>query len=243
MRKPKGRGAVMAQHAPAEVDGDSQVMRHYRRLEFFPTPPWAARAAAEVVLSLDPGAWDAEDPCCGQGHFAHGLKPYFRTVATADIYDHGWDGQDRVCDFRSRDRDMPPPDWYFMNPPFSLAADFIHLGLVRARRGVAVLARQALMESAGRYELMFGAGSGFVAYAPYIERVAMTLGRWDPRASTATAYAVFVFMTPEARPRQAGAHPIVLPIAPGSKARLTRADDARLFGATTSAPLLERGAA
>lgn len=242
MRKPTGAGAVMAAHAPAEVEADTALMRHYRRLEFFPTPPWAARAAAEIVLALDPGHWTAEDPCCGQGHFAHGLKTYFRTVATADIFDHGWDGQDRVCDFRARDRGMAAPDWYFMNPPFSLAAEFIQLGLERARRGVAVLARQALMESAGRYDLMFGPASSLVAYAPYIERVPMTLGRWDPKASTATAYAVFVFMRPATRAfaKSVGSRPIVVPIPPGTKARLTHADDARLFGCKGDAPLLER---
>jgi len=40
--------------------------------------------------------------------------------------------------------------------------------------------------------------------------------------------------------RFVGARPIVVPIPPGTKARLTHADDARLFGWTRTAPLLER---
>src|SRR5690606_35400201 len=127
-------------------------------------------------------------------HMAHGLKDYCRTVATAGIFDHGWDSQDRVRDFKATWRgDEVAPDWYFFNPPFTEAADFIRLGLRRARRGVAVLARQALMESAGRYALFFGGTTRLSVYAPFFERVPMTLGRWDPKASTATAYAWFVF--------------------------------------------------
>lgn len=229
---------MMAEHAPADVASDSPLMRHYRRLEFFPTPPWAARAGGELVQALDPGPWTAEDPCCGQGHMAHALKDYHRTVATADIFDHGWDGQDRVRDFKAARRgDEVEPDWYYFNPPFTEAADFIRLGLQRARRGVAVLARQALMESAGRFDLFFGGETRLWVYAPFFERVPMVLGRWDPKASTATAYAWFLFRVNGADDPLAW--PIVRPIRPGTRDRLTKPDDARLFATPAAAPLFE----
>ena len=46
-------------------------------LDFFPTPPWAARAGGELIQRLDPGAWNCWEPACGQGHMAHGLLDYF----------------------------------------------------------------------------------------------------------------------------------------------------------------------
>lgn len=227
----------MAAHAPAEVEGDSALARHFRRLQFFPTPPWAARAGGELIASLDPGDWTAWEPACGQGHLAHGLKDYFRTVATSDIFDHAWDGQDRVADFMARDDGRNPEvDWIATNPPFTLAAEFVRLGLQRARRGVALLCRASWYESAGRYSLFFGE-TPLTAYAPFFERVPMVLGRWDPSASTATAYAWFVFMRPELTPppiaalRDAlGPCAVTRAIPPGTKRRLTLADDARRFG-------------
>lgn len=227
-----GAGAVMAAHAPAEVEADSALLRHFRRLEFFPTPPWAARSGGELVKWLDPTAKTAKDGACGKGHMAFGLKDSFDTVAASDIYDHGWDGQDRVIDYTARDQgDWPAADWDITNPPFKLAAEFVRLGLQRAKRGVAILARQALLESAGRYELFFGSETRLSVYAPFFERVPMVLGRWDPRASTATAYAWFVFTRPEvAAELGLGPDPIVRPIPPGTKARLSRPDDARRFG-------------
>lgn len=221
----------MAGHAPTDVAADSAELRQFRRLEFFPTPPWAARAGAEIITMLDPGDWTAEEPACGQGHCAHGLKDYFRTVATADVFDHGWDGQDRIQDFLSNDRrGWAEADWIITNPPFKSAADFVRIGLKRARRGVAILARQSLLESAGRYDLFFGAETPMKAYAPFFERVPMVLGRWDPKGSTATAYAWFIWMRPELRHPGATWPAIVKPIGPGTKARLTKPDDARLFG-------------
>lgn len=254
MRRPRGHTAVMAQHAPSEVKEDTPLQALQRRLQLFPTPPPAARAGGELIMGLDPGQWGAEEPACGLGHMAYGLKDYFRTVATADIYDHGWDGQDRVQDFLSSDRrGWPEADWIITNPPFSLAQRFVETGLQRARRGVAVLCRQGWFDTEGRYRLFFGERSCDVKGA-FFDRVDMRLGRWDPNGSTATVYHWYIWFTDAARPawlRQVKAAmsnyapagfdggPVEFGIPPGTLKRLTKPDDARLFATPAATPLFE----
>jgi len=246
-RRPEGAQAVMAAHAPAVVEADSARVAEWRAREFFPTPPWAARAGGELIGRLDPGLWWCWEPACGAGHMAHGLAGYFETVWATDVADRGWDGQHGPpLDFLSPAADrIDQADWIVTNPPFGLAAEFVEAGLRRARRGVAILARMALLESVGRFELFYG-DRPLSVLAPFTERVAMTLGEWRPKASTATAYAWFVWMQPEAAERAAllggwdvGRAPVIVPVPPGSRARLTRSGDARLFATWADAPLFE----
>jgi hypothetical protein len=184
---------------------------------------------------------------------AFGLVDYFSYVRATDIHDHGGGLQHGApLDFLSAEADGDDQfDWVVTNPPFGKAAEFVQAGLRRARRGVAILARTALLESAGRYPLFFGAegvkGTACLyALAPFFERVPMKLGEWDPKASTATAYAWFIWMQPEAAAdmtsrtrRLINLRPEVWPIAPGTRERLSRPEDARLFGRKTPAPLLD----
>lgn len=220
--------AVMAQHAPAEVDADDELTALYRKLNFLPTPPWAARAMAEAILALDPQARTVWECACGQGHMAEPFAEYFEVFAS-DIYPHGY-GQ--VIDFLDPANvgTVGEFDWIASNPPFDKAAEFIELGLQRAQRGVAMLLRLQFLETGGRYELLYGA-QPMTALAPFIERVPMHLGRWEPKGGSATAYAVFLFIK--------GADPLpIRPIPPGTKARLTRPGDAARFGVKHDAPLL-----
>lgn len=247
--RPKGASAVMASRAPREIELDSAKVALHRRLEFYPTPPWAARAGAELVLRLDPGRWVAWEPACGQGHMAEAVRDQFAAVFASDVHDHGWERQDAVADFLDLATDNlgVEVDWIVTNPPFETAAEFVRLGLRRARRGVAMLCRLNWIESAGRYPLFFG-DTPLTVFAPFAERVPMVLGRWDPGAGSATGYAWFVWIKGDAldcaRPSWMTAWdvrppPVVLPIPPGTKARLTHPDDARLWGAKTAAPLFE----
>ncbi|MFN4176444.1 MAG: hypothetical protein ACK4F1_05765 [Phenylobacterium sp.] len=238
----------MADKARGEVEGDDALTALQRRLEYFPTPPWAARAGGELINAIDPppasGKWWCWEPAAGGGHMVQGLGDYFQYVFATDIHDHGADLH-RSLDFLSPEADaFDQVDWIVTNPPFAKAAEFVAAGLRRARRGVAILARTALLESGRRYPMFFpGADqpkgtAALYALAPFFERVPMTLGRWDPKASTATAYAWFVWMQPAAAAdmshrtrRLLGLRPEVWPIPPGTRERLTRPDDARLFGA------------
>ncbi|MNE90204.1 hypothetical protein D3C80_1876940 [compost metagenome] len=61
-----------------------------------------------------------------------------------------------------------------------------------AREGVAILARTVFLESVGRYEGIFSKIPPS-KFAQFSERVPMVKGRVDPKASTATGYAWFVW--------------------------------------------------
>ena len=232
--------AVMAARAPELVEQDDPQRALWRKLDFYPTPPWAARAGLELVRSLDPEADDVWEPACGQGNIAQPLREMGCLVQATDIHPFGFGG---VHDFL---RLAPPPrlagasrpDWVITNPPFRQAADFVRRGLEVASAGVAILARLAFMESVTRYELLFGGPAPVSVVAPFVERVPMQLGAYDPRGDTATAYAWFVWRHGE-RPSAA---PELRPIPPGTRARLTRPDDARRWGSPGTAPLLQEAA-
>ncbi len=221
--------AVMAQKAPGEVDSDDPQTALYRKLNFFPTPPWAARAGAELILSLDPSAEVVWEPACGEGHMASAFEEYFTRVIASDVHPYGFGS---VVDFLGRADDIEA-GWIATNPPFAIAADFLRLALARARRGVALLLRFAFLEGAERYPLLYGERP-ITVFAPFIERVPMSLGRWDPELSSATAYAWFIW------DKEAPASlPVIRPIGPGTRSRLWRGSDAARFGVGRDAPLLD----
>ena len=190
-------------------------------LDYFPTPPWAARAGGELIVRVDPGARTAWEPACGGGHMAHGLADYFPGgVYSSDIHDYG---AGDVVDFLAPGLADPGVDWIVTNPPFVAAEDFVRAAWPIARRGVAMLCRLAFLEGAGRFKLLYR-DAPLTYCAPFAERVPMVKGRWDPAASTATAYAWFLWL----KGWEGG--PLLKPIAPGAKARLTRASDLARFG-------------
>lgn len=215
-------------------------------LDYFPTPPWAARAGGELIRRLDPAARRCWEPACGEGHMAAGLADYFDELVATDVFDYGFGG---VLDFLGEEASAERWrgfDWIVTNPPFVAGADFVRLALQRARRGVGILARAAFLESAERFPLFAQAhvstdptaAAAFALYAPFAERVPMVKGRWDPDAASATAYAWFFWLK---RPFRAAALPIgvaaaqdagaslVQVIPPGTKARLSRSSDLARF--------------
>jgi hypothetical protein len=205
-------------------------------LDFYPTPCWAARAGGELIKALDPAARTCWEPACGEGHMAHGLADYFENVACSDIhnYGRGW-----VEDFLAPDGEdglggRKPVDWIVTNPPFIHGEAFVRQGLKRASRGVAMLLRLVFLEGAGRHAFHYGETPLSVC-APFAERVPMVKGRWDPNASSATAYAWFVWLKPLAAGDDfVGVPPSPWPrlwgIAPGTKKRLTRPSDQQFAG-------------
>ncbi len=247
--------AVMERRAGANVEGDDAQRALWRKLNFFPTPPWAGRAVAEVIQSIEPmrREWDISlqsvwEPACGELHIAEPLREYFAQVWATDVHYYGC-GQDELDFFNDahveayfgatpdRMDQGDAPDWIITNPPFLKAADFVERGLKIARRGVAVLCRMAFLESAARYELLHGPKSRLAYVCPFIERVPMQLGSWDPELSSATAYAWFIFD----KRQFFGGRWQGRAIPPGTKARLTRPDDVRRFARHTDLPLLPEG--
>lgn len=228
---PMGNTAVMAGRQATEV-GD---------LDYFPTPPWAARAGAEIIRAVDPGRWTAWEPACGEGHLAHGLADYFSSVAATDVHDYGFGD---VLDFLAPDGWIPAtpsdaqrPDWIITNPPFKLGEAFVRRAYSIARRGVAMLLRLQFIEGNRRHAL-FAADCPLTVLAPFCERVPMVKGRWDPEASSATAYAWFIFQKDGPV-----ANATVRLIPPGTKERLTRPGDLARFGLSETAALFDPEAA
>lgn len=194
-------------------------------LDYFPTPPWATRALLSHVLSAENHtAASVWEPACGAGHMAEVLADHFGRVHASDVHDYGrgypvgsfvGEGPDVAqCPFR--------PDWIITNPPFNLAKEFALRALNEAQRGVALLVRTTWLEGTKRYLELFEPMRPSVV-AMFSERVPMVKGRWDPDASTATAYAWVVWNR-----RHVGDTRLMW-IPPGQRKRLEWHDDRRRF--------------
>lgn len=205
---PRDARAVMAGRDPASDNVD-----------FFPTPPWGARAGAELIRRLDPVARTVWEPACGPGVMAHGLAEHFPIVRTSDAFNYGGHV---LHDFVG---DAPPPfraDWIVTNPPFALLEPFLRRAWTLADRGVALLMRAAVLEGQGRFPLLFQ-DCPLTVFAPFSERLPMHKGRYDVETSTASFYAWFIFAKPcvqGARRLSRLGHPVVMPIPPGTRDRL-----------------------
>ena len=217
--KARGGTAVMAARASV-IDA----------LDYFPTPPWASRAlVADVLPQLGVAFHTASmtlwEPAAGGGHMVEALRPYFREAFASDVYDYGrgyavgsFVGQGPDCA-----RCPFPPDLIATNPPFNLALEFAERALEHARVGVALLVRSAWSEGGDRYRRLFRDQPPSMI-AQFVERVPMVKGRWDPKASTATSYAWFVWRKAD-RSRRC----VYFWIPDGARMRHSRADDGRRF--------------
>ncbi|GEP12270.1 hypothetical protein [Methylobacterium gnaphalii] len=214
--------------------GHTAVMASRREppdsLDYFPTPPWATRA---LILDVLPALGDAlpaiasaADPASGEGHMVEVLREFYPDVRASDVFDYGR-GYD-VADFLDARKSFAPVDLLATNPPFNAALAFVLRGLTVAKV-VAILVRTSWIEGERRYSELFRERPPTL-YAQFVERVPMVKGRWDPAASTATAYAWIVWV------RDAAPRPLFL-IPPGRKRALTRPDDVRRFAVAAETPL------
>lgn len=203
-------------------------------LDYFPTPPWATRAllldVPEVAHAERGGlVWE---PACGGGHMAHVLAEFFPAVHASDVHDYGWGHAlgSYVGEGADRTECPEPPDWIITNPPYALAEQFAHRALREARRGVAMLLRLAWTEGVERYQSVFSRTPPSVV-APFVERVAIVKGRWEPGAASATAYAWFIWRL------STGTDTRLQWIPPGRKRERTRPDDVARFAVAEALPL------
>jgi SAM-dependent methyltransferase len=195
----------------------------FHKLEFFPTPPWATRAIIELMKANNGGLLpflEAQckrplilDPACGRGHLLVPLSEYGYGVRGTDIHDYGKGYQvvDFLGDYSGSFRVL------FMNPPFSLAEEFILKGLSMAR-DVMCLARLSLLCSQGRYDLHT---RHLEAVYPFCDRVCMSLGKYDPKAKFATEIAWFHFTRHPSHPGRAP----TIHIPPGARLNYFRQSD------------------
>jgi hypothetical protein len=205
-----GRSTMAARVEP----GDS--------LDYFPTPPWATRALIERVLphigvGLVGPVWEC---ACGEGHMSEVLAEYALTVASDIVsYRPGQTAQD----FLNVALPTPEAAWIISNPPFGeQTLQFVLRALELARIGVAMFVRsQWAVEGIKRYERIFRDHPP-TCFAPFVERVPLCKGRWDPDGSTATAYAWLVWVH--------GREPMApFWIPPGCRKALTRPSDRQRF--------------
>jgi hypothetical protein len=207
--------------------------------DFFPTPPWATRAFVEHVLThLDrrghcqfQSAWE---PACGEGHMSSVLGEYFRSVAATDVLDYSGEKAIphfyRELDFLSPEAEqfaaLVPSDWIITNPPFNCSVDFVLKALQLASTGVAMFVRMAWLETEGRYERIFrDRPPTLISF--FVERVPLHKGRWEPDGGTFTAY-IWLTWIKGAEPRA----PFWIP--PGCRERLTKPDDVKRFGKSST---------
>lgn len=118
------------------------------------------------------------------------LAEYFGAVRSSDVHSYGFG---EVLDFLSPlAGPQDHPDWIVTNPPFRLADQFAIRALNSGAAGVALLARTAFLEGAGRFWDLFHPHppSDVLQFS---ERVPMVKDKLDERASTATAYAWIVW--------------------------------------------------
>lgn len=156
-------------------------------LDFFPTPPWATRAFFNYIFPHD-DAGVVWEPACGKGHMAEVIKEYTdMAVIASDIHDYGYGV---VGDYLTVENDNV--DWIITNPPFNKGVDFALKAIKEAKKGVALLCRTQWIESKKRYFELFHEHRPSI-FAPFVERVPMVKGRWDPNATTPMSYAWFVW--------------------------------------------------
>ncbi len=187
--------------------------KELRKLELFPTPPWATRTLFECVLprvfctlgsTRIRSCWE---PAAGLGHMAETIREYCPTVLMSDVADYPLEDGSRMSDhglqlidFRCAPSPCEPSpeqaEWVVTNPPFKQTETFLQRALRVASKGVALLQKQTWLTGGERYGQVYLETPPDLV-AQFVERVPMCLGGYDPRGSTATDYAWFIWLQPE----------------------------------------------
>ena len=119
-----------------------------KELECYETPEWAVHAILNQEI-LTPYVWDV---CCGPGVLAKAAKFKNYKVTATDVFDWGYG---KLHDFLNDD---PKKVWSYrpqvstalLNPPFSLATQFIEQAHKIGFRKIIVFQRLSFWEGQGR---------------------------------------------------------------------------------------------
>lgn len=116
-------------------------------LEHFVTPLWAVQRVLEKEILTQ----SVLDPCCGTGVLTEAARACGYTVIPADIHDWGYPGT-LIENFLNSDKaDYGGKDFtVLMNPPFSLATEFVEKSFDLGARKIVMFQRWAFCESSGR---------------------------------------------------------------------------------------------
>lgn len=165
-------------------------------LDDFLTPPWAARALVEYGLYRDdmpplslsqPEDMTIWEPAANRGHLVRGLDRFGRLHAS-DIYDYGVGYP--VADFLMGD--AVNCDFIATNPPFNLGIEFLYRAMDVARFGCALFMRTSWIEGGERDKAFNRFPPSLIAQ--FSGRVPLIKGYVSDKATTATAYAWFIFI-------------------------------------------------
>jgi hypothetical protein len=158
-----------------------------RGLDLYETPPVATEALLRVER-LPHWIWE---PAAGRGAIVQVLRDHGHAVIASDIVDYGFPLH-FVADFMKLTKAPVGVDCILTNPPFQIITEFVAHALKLAPR-VIVLARLALLESERRTAIL---DRGKLARVHVFKRRLPFMHRdgWGgPRASSAIAFAWFVF--------------------------------------------------
>lgn len=118
-----------------------------KRLEHFETPVWAIIS----ILRREIMTKTVLDPCCGTGIMAEAAHRAGYQVIANDIKNWGYKAQQYEDDFLTIEAFYPADDFtVFMNPPFSIAEQFVRKSFELGAKKVICFQRFAWWESAKR---------------------------------------------------------------------------------------------
>jgi hypothetical protein len=146
--------------------------------------------AVEALLPVERLPQRIWEPAAGRGAITNVLRARGHEVVASDIFDYG--NLDFVDDFLTMEQAPPHVEAIVTNPPFKLAAEFVAHGL-RLVPKVVVLLRLAFLESERRSSIL---DTGRLARVHVFKNRLPMMHRhgWTgPKASSATAFAWFVF--------------------------------------------------
>ncbi len=126
---------------------DSPFTKLCKEKEHWETPQWAA----EAILDKEILTQFVSDPCCGTGILSEVAEDKGYTVTATDIHDWGYPKMMKTWDFMDTTNFMTAADFsVIMNPPFSLAQDFVDRSLQLGARKIVCFQRFAWYE--GSYD-------------------------------------------------------------------------------------------
>lgn len=151
--------------------------------DFYPTPAWAT----QVLIDNENFKGRIWEPACGDGAMANVFLKNGFEVKSSDLYDraYGETGVDFITSTGIEENIVT-------NPPFHSAEEFVHAGLKRSTKKLALLLRLAFLESAGRQKTIFSVYPPSTIWV-FSERITFYPKGAVRKGSGTTAYAWFVW--------------------------------------------------
>jgi len=172
----------------------TQQRKNKDRVDFYPTPPSTTRLFLDWLeqrynhLSVKT-CWE---PAAGNLDMSKELEKTFGHVYSSDYHDPAELGLDRIDFADQLLSKRARHDWIITNPPFSLAAEFIHNGLRYSDNGCAMLVRIAFLEGLKRYNTIFKERQP-TDVCVYVKRQSMSYGKVDEKRPSAMCFAWVVW--------------------------------------------------